>query len=113
MLRDARRLFRWQERQKQLTVELLQLLDGDSEDDHVERTLRLSASFLLEPVGDEPFSSGLVHFLAVMGIDSDGPAAYGDPLFVRTCWIRVLHESDCRRDAAAGRAQGLAGRRRA
>ena len=71
MLKDARRLFRWQGRQKQLAVELLQSLDGDDEDDHVERMLRLSASFVFESVGDEPFSSGLVHFLAVMGIDAE------------------------------------------
>jgi superfamily II DNA helicase RecQ len=71
MLKDARRLFRWQGRQKQLAVELLQSLGGDDEDDHVERTLRLSASFVFESVGDEPFSSGLIHFLAVLGIDAE------------------------------------------
>ena len=71
MLKDARRLFRWQRRQKQLAVELLQSLDGNDADDHVEKMLRLSASFVLESVGDEPFSSGLVHFLAVLGIDAE------------------------------------------
>jgi len=33
--------------------------------------LRLSASFIFRGVGDRPFSSGLIHFLAVLGIDAE------------------------------------------
>jgi hypothetical protein len=70
-LKDARRLFVWQGRQKELALELLRSLDGDDADDHVERTLQLSASFVFEKIGERPYSSGLVHFLAVMGIDAE------------------------------------------
>jgi hypothetical protein len=70
-MQDARRLFRWQGQQKQLAGELLQALDSDDVDDHIERMLRLSAAFVLQSVGDEPFNSGLIHFLAVMGIDAE------------------------------------------
>ena len=33
--------------------------------------LNLLTSFIFTTTGDQPFSSGLVHFLAVLGIDSD------------------------------------------
>lgn len=46
-------------------------MDGENESDYVERTLRLFESFIFEMVGDRPFGSGLMHFLAVLGIDAD------------------------------------------
>jgi hypothetical protein len=37
----------------------------------VEVLLKLFASFFFTSTGDKPFSSGLVYFLAVLGINSD------------------------------------------
>jgi superfamily II DNA/RNA helicase len=68
---DARRLFVWQGCQRELTLELWQSLDANSEDDHIQKILALSAAFLFTSVGNEPFKSGLVHFMAVLGIDAD------------------------------------------
>jgi hypothetical protein len=53
------------------------MLDGDAGDNNAQREAQLKllldllASFLFTSTGDRPFSSGLVHFLAVLGIDSD------------------------------------------
>ncbi|KAJ9634894.1 hypothetical protein H2199_008758 [Coniosporium tulheliwenetii] len=69
--KDARRLFIWQGRQKELAKELWCSLDLDDEDTQAERMLQLSASFIFQGVGDRPFSSGLIHFLAVLGIDEE------------------------------------------
>lgn len=71
ILKDARRLFIWQERQKELAVELVHSLEAGDADDHVQKTLQLSASFVFIKVGGKPFSSGLIHFLAAMGIDEE------------------------------------------
>lgn len=72
MFKDARRLFIWQGRQKELAQELWQLLDQDDEEEaQMEGLLQLSASFIFQSVGDRPFSSGLIHFLAVLGIDEE------------------------------------------
>jgi hypothetical protein len=53
-----------------MVVELLRSLDGTDAED-VRKTLRLSATFVFESVGDRPFESGLIHFLAAMGIDGE------------------------------------------
>jgi hypothetical protein len=53
------------------------MLDSDANDDNTQREAQLKAlldllaSFFFTSTGDKPFSSGLVHFLAVLGIDSD------------------------------------------
>ena len=53
------------------------MLDKDADDDNAQRDaqlevlLRLFASFFFTVTGDKPFSNGLIHFLAVLGIDSD------------------------------------------
>jgi hypothetical protein len=53
------------------------MLDSDTNDDNAQREAQLKvlldllASFFFTSTGDKPFSSGLVHFLAVLGIDSD------------------------------------------
>ena len=77
-MKDARELFRWTAEQKELVVALWGLLDGDTDDnDETQRSAQLEAlldlltSFFFTTTGDKPFSSGLVHFLAVLGIDSD------------------------------------------
>ncbi|KAJ9656269.1 hypothetical protein H2201_008601, partial [Coniosporium apollinis] len=71
LLEDARRLFIWQGRQKELAKELWRSLDLGDEEAQAERMLQLSASFIFHGVGDQPFSSGLIHFLAVLGIDKE------------------------------------------
>jgi len=46
-------------------------LELDDEEMQMENTLKLLASFIFQTVGDRPFSSALVHFLAVLGIDEE------------------------------------------
>jgi len=75
-LRDARSLFRWQRGQKRLAKKLwhsLQMTEVEDEDGQIltDQVLQLSASFIFQSVGKDPFDSGLVHFLAVLGIDED------------------------------------------
>ncbi|KAI9882030.1 MAG: hypothetical protein M1823_006233, partial [Watsoniomyces obsoletus] len=71
MMKDARELFCWTEAQKRLAIRLWVALDGEDTDAQTEALLEALASFIFEPVGDRPFSSGLIHFLAVLGIDSE------------------------------------------
>ncbi|KAH7020667.1 hypothetical protein B0J12DRAFT_687630 [Macrophomina phaseolina] len=71
MLRDARRLFRWSEEQIYAARRLWWALQSQGEAAQVRRLLMFSASFIFQTVGDRPFDSGLVHFLAVLGIDQD------------------------------------------
>jgi hypothetical protein len=53
------------------------MLDSNANDDNAQREAQLKvllnmlASFLFTSTGDKLFSSGLVPFLAVLGIDSD------------------------------------------
>ncbi len=70
-LRDARELFLWHGNQRELAVDMWQALDTGEEDDRtlVLRMLSLLESFIFQTVGNEPFRSPLVHFLAVLGID--------------------------------------------
>jgi hypothetical protein len=76
-MKDAREIFRWTSRQKELVEALWQMLDIDADNDNAQREaqlevlLNLLVSFFFTLTGDKPFSSGLVHFLAVLGIDSD------------------------------------------
>jgi putative Ca2+/H+ antiporter (TMEM165/GDT1 family) len=80
-MKDAQELFHWTSRQKELAVALWQMLDSDVNNNdandnaqceaQLEVLLNLLASFFFTTTGDKPFSSGLVHFLAVLGIDSD------------------------------------------
>ncbi|KAF1955453.1 hypothetical protein CC80DRAFT_359348, partial [Byssothecium circinans] len=69
--KDARELFPWKGSQKELAKELWIALDGPDEDSQREALLLALASFIFESTGDDPFSSGLIHFLAVLGIDGE------------------------------------------
>jgi superfamily II DNA helicase RecQ len=77
LMKDARELFRWTSRQKDLGVALWGMLDSHANNDNaqleaqLEVLLNMLASFFFTSTGDKPFSSGLIHFLAVLGIDSD------------------------------------------
>ena len=75
-MKDTRELFYWKGRQKELAVALWDMLDGDDRNKaqreaQLEALLNALASFIVISTGDKPFSSGLVHFLAVLGIDAD------------------------------------------
>ncbi|KAF2646996.1 hypothetical protein K491DRAFT_723842 [Lophiostoma macrostomum CBS 122681] len=52
-------------------MELWEALGGEDKRAQMDALLEVLASFIFEPVGDRPFSSGLVHFLAVLGIDAE------------------------------------------
>ena len=82
LMKDARELFRWTVEQKELVVTLWEVLDRDADaKDEAQRSaqrdaqlkvlLNLLTSFFFTTTGDKPFSSGLIHFLAVLGINSD------------------------------------------
>ncbi|KAF2462480.1 uncharacterized protein BDR25DRAFT_30747 [Lindgomyces ingoldianus] len=71
-MKDARELFCWKGWQKELALALWEAL-GDPSSERVEledALLNVLASFIFELVGDQPFSSGFVHFLAVLGINA-------------------------------------------
>jgi superfamily II DNA helicase RecQ len=71
LMKDARELFCWTVRQKLLALRLWESLEGDDEEEQLSALLDVLASFILVSVGDQPFRSGLVHFLAVLGIDAE------------------------------------------
>jgi len=76
LMKDTRELFYWKGRQKELAVALWDMLDGDDRNEaqreaQLEALLNALASFIVISTGDKPFSSGLVHFLAVLGINTD------------------------------------------
>ena len=71
-MRDARELFPWYGNQRQLAQALLRLVNsGYDEKAQVAKVIELLGSFIFQEAGDRPFSSGLVHFLAVLGIDEE------------------------------------------
>jgi superfamily II DNA helicase RecQ len=71
LFKDAREIFPWKGRQKELAKELWLALDEHDEDAQMQALLLVLASFIFEATGDDPFSSGLIHFLAVLGIDGE------------------------------------------
>jgi hypothetical protein len=76
LIKDAQELFHWTSRQKELVVALWEMLDSNADDDaqreaQLEVLLNMLVSFVFTLTGNKPFSSGLVHFLAVLGIDSN------------------------------------------
>ena len=71
-LHDAVRLFPWQGSQLLKARTLLKALEfEEKEDDQLEALLQLSASFIFQKTEKDVFESGLVHFLAVLGIDEE------------------------------------------
>ena len=69
-LKGARALFPWRGRQKELARTMWSALDGADEGVQKATLLRLLTSFIFEGTNGDPFSSGLVHFVAVLGIDA-------------------------------------------
>ncbi|KAL5396423.1 hypothetical protein PMIN03_012962 [Paraphaeosphaeria minitans] len=75
-MKDARELFPWTDEQKTLAQALWACLASEVvEDAQRERQMQMLlesiTSFMLVTSGDKPFSNALVHYLAVLGIDTD------------------------------------------
>ena len=71
-MRDARELFPWYGNQRQLAQALLCLVSsGYDEKAQVAKVIKLLGSFIFQEAGDRPFSSRLVYFLAVLGINEE------------------------------------------
>jgi hypothetical protein len=66
MMKDARELFCWKEKQKRLAIQLWVALDGEDKDAQTEALLEVLASFIFEPIGDRPFSSGLIIHICLL-----------------------------------------------
>ena len=75
VMKDARELYPWYGAQRGLVVELITQLSANVEevDDQARcaTLLRVCEGFIFHLVGGRPYASGLVHFLAVLGIDED------------------------------------------
>ncbi|KAF1829003.1 hypothetical protein BDW02DRAFT_472354, partial [Decorospora gaudefroyi] len=75
-MRGIARLFPWHGRQKQAAKRLWRIVlsTGDSAEragDRRKYVLRLSQELICQDVYHQPFESGLVHFLAALGINPD------------------------------------------
>jgi superfamily II DNA helicase RecQ len=70
-MKDARELFSWKDNQKALAIELWLALDSGDPAAQVDALLNSLSSFILTSYGNVALSSGLVQFLAVLGIDTE------------------------------------------
>lgn len=75
-MKDARELFRLNGRQKVCAAHLWNVLSNDEKDervqeDQMEALLTALSEFIFDTTDNEPFDSGLYHFLAVLGISND------------------------------------------
>ena len=72
-LHDAERLFPWKDDQLRLASRLLDSLrsGSDGESTQLEAMLQYCKAFVFQRIWGSPFESGLVHFIAVLGIDDD------------------------------------------
>jgi superfamily II DNA helicase RecQ len=73
-MQDARELFPWHGRQRQAVAELHDTLaekrdDADDDEVRIQKLAAVLRSFIFHRVGGQQFQSGLIHFLAVLGID--------------------------------------------
>ncbi|KAL6160847.1 hypothetical protein ACJQWK_12002 [Exserohilum turcicum] len=69
-MKDARELFRWKDDQKALAIRLWLSLDDGNTAAQTDALLNSLASFILTGYGTNEFSSGLVQYLAMLGIDT-------------------------------------------
>ncbi|KAL6169147.1 hypothetical protein ACJQWK_05505 [Exserohilum turcicum] len=69
-MKDARELFRWKDNQKALAIRLWLSLDDGNTAAQTDALLNSLASFILTGYGTDEFSSGLVQYLAMLGIDT-------------------------------------------
>lgn len=74
-MQDARELFPWHGQQKMLIREFYDLLTSKdrsvTDGARIRKMAEVYHSFIFHKVGGKQFSSGLIHFLAVLGIDED------------------------------------------
>ncbi len=79
LMKDARRLFLWTAEQLEAVEELYYMLEAkygtENDNHHNERLvacmLRFYKTFICFQFAGSEFESGLVHFIAVLGIDKD------------------------------------------
>jgi len=70
--KEVRGLCIWHGNQKEMLDEMWQSLQHDDDEaELIKKMIRLLGLFILHTVGDRPFSSPLIHFLAVLGINED------------------------------------------
>ncbi|KAF9729764.1 hypothetical protein PMIN01_12628 [Paraphaeosphaeria minitans] len=70
-MKDAREMFPWKEDQKLLATMLWEALDSNDEAGHIVLVRRMLSTFIMTTYIRSPFESGLVHFAAVLGFDSE------------------------------------------
>ncbi|KAH8686641.1 hypothetical protein GQ44DRAFT_553877, partial [Phaeosphaeriaceae sp. PMI808] len=70
-MKDARELFQWKENQKALAIRLWIALDDEDRTAQLAALLESLSSFMFSTYGNAVFTSGLIHFLAVLGIDPE------------------------------------------
>lgn len=71
-LHDAERLFPWSGDQLALAERLQNSIEWkESEDTQLDLLLDLSKAFIFQHIYTDPFESGLIHFLSVLGIDEE------------------------------------------
>jgi hypothetical protein len=71
MIKDARELFEWTSDQKSHAIRLWDALDGSDRAGQMEALLASISSFIFTEYYPVALSTGLVQFLAVLGIDSE------------------------------------------
>jgi hypothetical protein len=69
-MKDVRELFKWKDDQKALAMQLWLTLDNDDQASQRSALLDSLASFILTGYGHDELSSGLMQYLAVLGIDT-------------------------------------------
>ena len=69
-MKDARELFQWHGRQKELAEQLWTVLDEDDKKVQLDVLLQVLASFIFQHTENVPLENGLIHFLTVLGIDA-------------------------------------------
>jgi superfamily II DNA or RNA helicase len=70
-MKDARELFSWKGDQKELAMQLWLMLDGSDRAAQMGALLQSLSSFVMTSYGNDELSSGLVQYLAVLGIDTE------------------------------------------
>ncbi|KAF1359099.1 hypothetical protein EJ07DRAFT_32587, partial [Lizonia empirigonia] len=70
-MKDARELFTWTDEQKGCAIRLWDALGGGERGTQMDALLKSIGSFIFTKYHPEALSTGLMQFLAVLGIDSD------------------------------------------
>ena len=71
MIKDTRELFTWTAEQKLCAIRLWDALNGDDRGAQTEALLASISSFIFTTYHPVALSTGLIQFLAVLGIDVD------------------------------------------